>query len=82
MNVPYKEPSPYSGDECRAVQDAVDALGNDACAASVLLDGAHLVGHPLPGVYTWTGNGYRVDLRRWTSERQAYLWAAVYSGRR
>jgi hypothetical protein len=70
-NVPYKKPAPYSGAECQAVLDAVRALANSTDDAA----------HPLPGVYTWVGNGYRVDLRRWTSEHQSYLWAAVYSGR-
>jgi hypothetical protein len=79
MNVPYKKPTPYSGSECTAVFDAVKALRADDRAASVLLDDAHLVGHPLPGVYTWRGAGYRVDLRRWDARGASHLWAAVYA---
>ena len=81
MNVPYKKPVPYSGRECNAVFQAVQALRADDRAAGVLWGGAHLLGHPLPGVYTWRGDGYRVDLRRWEAAPRGalHLWAAVYA---
>ena len=68
----------YSGDECRAVRDAIEAVTIDPMGARVLMEGAHITGHPLPGVYTHERDGYRVDLRQWTSDHQSYLWAAVY----
>ena len=78
VNVPYRKPSPYSGDVCAAVRDGIETLVDDPMGASVLIEGLQIRGQPLPGVYTYEMNGYRVDLRLWMSNHQSYLYALVY----
>jgi hypothetical protein len=77
MNVPYKKPVPYSGEECKAVFDAIVVMRDDTHAASAL-QGDHIPGHPLPGVYTCETMSWRVDFRKWQHGQQSYLWAALY----
>jgi hypothetical protein len=78
VNMPYRKPSPYCGEVRAAVRDAIQELSEDPIGARVLMEGVHKAGHPLPGVYTHETNGYRVDLKRWSSDRQSYLYALVY----
>ena len=69
----------YGGAECQAVLDAVNAANaQHAVAADVLLRGAHAQGHPLPGVFTVSSAGYRIDLRNSEHDGKRHLWAEVY----
>lgn len=80
MHVAFKRPAPYNGGECMSVLNGVNAINNDhQNAFRALLQGEHLSGHPLPGVYTVVVEDFRVDFRVKEHNGNKHLWALVYT---
>ena len=79
MHVARQKPKVYLATECRAVLDGINLLNQDhAAAASALLHGTHIDGHPLPGVYTVFLPSFRIDYRMYPHNGNRHLWAELY----
>ena len=80
MNIPFRRlDRPYGGAECQAVYDAIEVLRRSPDDAKrILIDGEHVRGHRLPGVFTWENEAHRVDMRRYENGSKSYMWAALY----
>ena len=77
-NVPGERPRLDEADRPRLLR-ALRALKCDAdSAARALLDGDHLSGHPLPGVYTVGESRSRIDFRVKDHAGSKHLWALLY----
>lgn len=70
----------YGGRDCQVVLNGINAMNQNYIVASeVLIRGQHADNHPLPGVYTYIEDGYRVDFRvKRTVNDRKHLWAEVY----
>lgn len=61
MHLQHTRHPKYDESVLTAVRDALDRLRASPDAAAVLVDGHHAPGHPLPGFFTVTCPGYRID---------------------
>jgi hypothetical protein len=61
MHISNEKSRPYDNVDREAVMRAVECVRKSPTSSYILLEKKHVAGHPLPGVFTVSRDGYRID---------------------
>jgi hypothetical protein len=61
MHISNEKSRVYDNIDCVAVMRATECVRKSPTSSYILLEKKHVAGHPLPGIFTVSRDGYRID---------------------